>query len=415
MTRWVLLIALLIGLFLPSMAQAERRLVVGRDAPTVQGTLDLAEDGDVVVLPEGVWAGPARVERSITLRSEGGVLDGGGEGTVLYVAAPGARISGLNVRGSGDDRGGPDACIYIEPTAISAVVEKSELTECLFGIWVHQGQGVRVEDNHVVGRRDALHASSRGNGIHLFDSKELVVRGNRVEGARDGIYVSATHESLIDGNTLEDLRYGIHYMFSFDNTVSGNRTCGNTSGIALMQSMRLKILDNHSCDNERHGILFRDVQYTEVSGNVVEGNAEGLFFFSSLDNEIVNNRVAHNVIGARVWAGTERNRVAGNAFIGNRQQVFYVARDDQEWGDEDGGNYWSDYLGWDQDGDGLGDRPYRVDSMLSRLIYEHPAAVLLLHSPTLELLTRLQARLPALRVPTVIDRHPLPKPKGSAL
>ena len=402
---------LVLLLALPSSASAAR-LVVGTAAPTVQATLDLAEDGDVVVLPEGTWPGPARVDRAVTLRSEGGVLDGGGLGTVLRVGAAGARISELAVRGSGTDRGGPDACIYVEPAAISAVVERSELTECTFGIWVHQGQGVRVEDNHITGRADLVQSSRRGNGIHLFDSEELVVRGNRVRGARDGIYVSATNHSLIEGNTLEDLRYGIHYMFSFDNTVSGNRTCGNVSGIALMQSHRLKILGNTSCNNERHGILFRDLQYSEVSGNVVEGNAEGFFFFSSLDNRIVDNRVVHNVIGARVWAGTERNEVQGNAFIGNQQQVFFVSAADQEWGDAAGGNYWSDYLGWDQDGDGIGDRPYRVDSMLSRLLYEHPAAVLLLHSPTLELLTRLQQSLPMLRVPTIIDRHPLPAPKG---
>jgi NosR/NirI family nitrous oxide reductase transcriptional regulator len=407
----LLAVGLLAATGAPSTAEAAR-LVVGVDAPTVQGTLDRAHDGDVVVLPEGVWTGPARVERSITLRSEGGVLDGGGEGTALRVAAPGARISGLQVRNSGRDRAGPDACIYVEPSALSAVVERSTLSECLFGIWVHQGHGVRVEDNTIAGRADVPNASERGNGIHLFDSQELVVRGNRVTGSRDGVYVSATHHSVIDGNTLEGLRYGIHYMFSFDNTVSRNRTCGNTSGIALMQSSRLKIIDNTACDNERHGILFRDVQYTEVSGNTVEGNGEGLFFFSSLDNEIVGNRIAHNVIGARVWAGTERNVVKGNSFVGNRQQVYFVARDDQDWGDADGGNYWSDYLGWDQDGDGLGDRPYRVDSLLSRLLYEHPAAVLLLHSPTLELLTRLQQSLPALRVPTIIDRHPLPAAPG---
>ncbi len=411
----LLAMALLAAVTVPATAQAERRLVVGVDAPTVQQTLDLAADGDVVVLPEGTWPGPARVSRSVTFRSEGGVLDGGGVGTVLYVAAPGARVSGLIVQNSGSDRAGPDACIYIEPAAISAVVEKSTLTECLFGIWVHQGQGVRVEDNTIAGRADVLNASSRGNGIHLFDSEELIVRGNRVTGARDGVYVSATHHSVIHGNRLEGLRYGIHYMFSFDNTVSSNRSCSNTTGIALMQSSRLKIIDNVACDNDRHGILFRDVQYTEVSGNTVEGNAEGMFFFSSLDNQIVRNRVAHNVIGARVWAGTERNVVKDNAFIGNRQQIFYVARDDQEWGDETGGNYWSDYLGWDQDGDGIGDRPYRVDSLLSKLIYEHPAAVLLLHSPTLELLTRLQQRLPALRVPTIIDRHPLPSAPGGEL
>ena len=77
------------------------------------------------------------------------------------------------------------------------------------------------------------------------------------------------------------------------------------------------------------------------------------------------------------------------------------------WGERGGeGNYWSDYLGWDQDGDGRGDRPYRVDSFHASLLYRYPSAALLLRSPALELLGRLQERLPTLRVPTIREEHP---------
>lgn len=41
----------------------------------------------------------------------------------------------------------------------------------------------------------------------------------------------------------------------------------------------------------------------------------------------------------------------GNAFIANKQQVMYVATREQDWS----GNYWSDYLGWDLDDNGVGD------------------------------------------------------------
>ena len=399
----------LLALGLCGTAQAAEVVVT----ESVQAAIESAVEGDTVVLPAGRWAGPAVIDKAITLTSRGGVLDGGGEGTVLRVEAPGAVVAGLQVTNSGQDRAGPDACIYVAKAADGVVVRESVLSDCLFGVWVHEGRGVQVLGNEIAGRVDIVSPSNRGNGVHLFDGRELLVRGNTVRTARDGVYVSATHHSVIEGNVLEDLRYGIHYMYSFDNTVRGNVTRRNTSGIALMQSSRLIIEDNISTDNASHGILFRDVQYTRVAGNTVERNGEGLFFFSSLDDEIVNNRIAHNVIGARVWAGTERNIIKGNSFIGNQQQVFYVARDSQEWGDEDGGNYWSDHLGWDQDGDGVGDRPYRVDSLLSRLTYAYPAAVLLLHSPSMELIARLQSRMPQLRVPTVIDPRPLMSPGGS--
>jgi nitrous oxidase accessory protein len=195
-------------------------------------------------------------------------------------------------------------------------------------------------------------------------------------------------------------------MYSQRNRIENNTANDNSGGIALMQSRELVVTGNTASHNRGHGILFRDAQYSTIRGNRVEGNGEGMFFFSSLDNDITNNVVVGNQIGARVWAGTERNEVHGNSFIGNAQQVFYVASSDQRWGS----NYWSDYLGWDQDADGLGDRPYRNDAFMAQLLHAHPSAVLLLNSPTLEFLTSLQSRLPALRVPTVIDGAPLLTP-----
>ena len=386
-------------------------ILVGRDAPTVQAAIDGALPGDTIVLPPGTWDGPVVVDRAITLTSRGGVLDGRDRGTVVRIDAPGARLEFLKVRGSGVDRGGPDSCVWIGPGATDVVVSDSEITDCTFGIWVHATEGARIERNHVVGRTDIPQRSNRGNGIHLFDATDVHVVANRVEGARDGIYVSATEDSFIIDNDVSDLRYGIHYMYSWRNTIQGNRASGNITGIALMGSQHLIVTDNVARDNGKVGIMFRDIQTTRIEGNVVEHNAEGLFFFSTLDNEILGNRIAHNGMGARVWAGSERNVLAGNAFVGNQQQVYYVASSDQEWGTPARGNYWSDYLGWDQDGDGRGDRPHRLDSFRSGLLHRFPAAALLLNSPALELLTRVQERMPGLRTPAVFERHPATAPE----
>lgn len=404
----LLLAAALVGV---GGAAAAAELRVGIDAATVQGTVDLAGDGDVVVVPEGTWAGPVVVRTRLTLRGDGGVLDGGGRGTVLRIEAAGATVEGLGLRGSGDDLSGPDACLYVAKGADDVVIRGNTLHAQAFGVWLHAAKRVTVADNRIFGAEDG-HQSDLGNAVQLFDADHAKVIGNHISGGRDGVYVSATDFSFIERNEIERTRYGVHYMFSYDNTVRANVATHNGSGLALMGSHRIVATDNVATDNQVHGILFRDVQYSTITGNRLERNGMGLFFYSSTENVIADNLVRHNEVGAKIWAGSYRNKVSGNRFVGNRRQIFYVSTFDLVLGEEGPGNMWSDYFGWDQDGDGVGDRPYRVDSFSAHLVHKYPAAVLLMRSPALELLTHLQERMPVLKVATVIDKRPLVGRRG---
>ena len=372
----------------------------------LQERLDRARPGDVIEVGPGSYAGPIRIDKPVILRGRGGVIDGEGVGTPIVVAAPGVRVEGLVVTGSGEDVGAPDACIYVEPGATGAVLQGNTLRDCAFGIWVHETEGAQIVGNRIWGR-EGVRVTDRGNGIHLFNASHLLIRGNEVRGVRDGIYVSATEESLIEGNLAEGVRFGVHYMYSHRNVLRNNVTNDNTLGIALMESHDLIVEGNVASGNRRQGLLFRDVRGSEIRRNRLERNANGMFFFSSTENVIEDNLILDNEMGLKIWAGTRRNRIEGNVIRGNREQVFYVGAEDQIWGESGRGNYWGDYLGWDQDGDGIGDRPHRVDSFTAGLIYRYPGAALLLRSPALETLSHLADRLPMLRTPTIVDRSPL--------
>ncbi|MCP4444407.1 MAG: nitrous oxide reductase family maturation protein NosD [Myxococcales bacterium] len=399
--------SVLATLLLPSAAARAETLRAGVTAPTLQATIDLSGEGDIVEVPPGTWKGPIVIRKRITLRGTGGAIDGGGEGTTIVVEAAGAVVEKLEVLASGSDLSGlqPDSCIFLRATAVEAIVRDNRLHDCSFGIWVHASEAAQILRNDITGRSE-LRTTDRGNGIQLFDASNLVVGENVVRGARDGIYISATDDSLIRGNIVEDQRYGVHYMFSYRNTLRGNTSRRNVGGFALMESRELIVEDNIAEENERTGILFRDAEDCFIRNNQLIRNGQGLFFFSSVDNTIEYNHLFHNEVGAKIWAGSLRNRISLNAFVGNRQQIFYVGTKDLVLSEDYPGNYWSDYIGWDQDGDGIGDRPYETESFSSTLVYRYPAASMLLHSPALEMLTYMQERLPILKVPTVVDRRP---------
>lgn len=377
-------------------------------AEKLVSTLASCEDGDEIVLAEGSFVGNFKIQKSVRMTGKDAILDGGGKGTVLTISAPKVVLIGLQVKNSGTNLSGPDCGIYLAPEASGSQVSDCTIVNCAFGIWLHECKSVTVEKNCILGINTG-HTSNRGNGIQLFDSTNITCRNNKVRDGRDGIYISATEESLIDGNDIERARYGIHYMYSYSNTVRNNVCRRNGNGYALMESKYLFVENNLSENNEGQGLQFRDAQYCEIKHNKLIGNKEGLFFYSSTNNKITGNLVQGNETGVRIWAGSLRNDVSGNSFIGNTRQVFYVGSTEIVWGNDEQGNYWSDYLGWDQDGDGIGDRPYRVNSFHTQLLHRFPAAALLMNSPSLETLSLLEQRLPFLRTPTITDRKPLLK------
>lgn len=401
-------IALLAAATLLPMPAAARTIRVGVDAPDLPAALAASADGDTVELGGQTHHGGVRIERAVTLRGPG-TIDGGGKGHVVEVHAAGARLVDLAAVGSGSDLMRSDACVWFGPKARGSAASGLRLERCTFGLYVHETHGVRIERCSVRGSETGLR-SARGNGIHLFDAEDTHVLDNVVTGGRDGIYVSATEHSTIAGNRMSRTRFGVHYMFSLHNVLRGNVAEDNVTGFAIMESHHIDVVGNQALRNSDHGILFRDATDSEIAHNLAEFNGEGLFFFSSVDNRVHHNRVLHNGVGAKVWAGSDRNEVAHNAFVGNRRQIFYVASSDLRWGVGGVGNHWGDYLGWDQDGDGVGDRPYRVDSFVAHLLYRFPQAGLLVRSPALELLAMLSDKMPLWQVKTVIDERPLARP-----
>ncbi|MBH3681796.1 nitrous oxide reductase family maturation protein NosD, partial [Pseudomonas aeruginosa] len=355
------------------------------------------------------------------LRCEAGAeLDGGGHGSLLTLTSPGITVEGCRLRNWGRNLTELDAAIFVGKAASDAVIRGNDLRGAGFGVWLDATAGAQVLDNRIEGD-ESVRSQDRGNGIHLYAVKDALVRGNRVSHTRDGVYIDTSNDSSIEANRFEELRYGVHYMFTHNSRVTDNLTRRTRTGYALMQSRKLTVTGNRSIDDENYGILMNYITYSTLAGNRVEGvrsgstgdamisGAEGkaLFIYNSLFNRIEGNSFADSALGIHLTAGSEDNRIAGNAFIGNRQQVKYVASREQEWSADGRGNYWSDYLGWDRDDDGLGDVAYEPNDNVDRLIWLYPQVRLLLNSPSIELLRWVQRAFPVVRSPGVRDSHPL--------
>ncbi len=421
------LIALL--LLVNAAGATEQRITPDGDA--LQAHIDAAADGDVLVLTPGVYAGGVTIKRPLTLRGEpGAVIDAGGEGDVVRVEAADVRIEGLTLRNSGFNLTDMNAGVHAARGAHNLHVEGNNLEDVAFGVWAWHLEGVRVLDNRIASN-PAVRSQDRGDAIRLFNIRHGLVAYNTVRDARDGVYIDTSEHVEFRANHFAAVRYAIHYMYSHHGRIVDNVTTDTRSGYALMMSNHLEVIGNRSVADRNYGFLLNFVNHSTLADNRVDrvtgwsgatgsdhgvtlgSEGKALFIYNSQSNQIRDNVFANSEIGIHLTAGSEGNRIHGNNFVNNRTQVMYVATRKQDWSHEGRGNYWSDYLGWDLSGDGVGDHAYEPNDSVDRLLWMYPMARVLMNSPAVQLLRWVQREFPILRPSGVKDSAPLMRPTRS--
>jgi parallel beta-helix repeat protein len=421
-------------------------LGVGAHPAHAQGTDGLAArvaaaaPGDVVVVPAGMHFGDLVIDVPITLRGEGNpMIMGSGQGTTLTVRAPGTRIEGIHVHGSGPGPTGSPAGILIE--ADDVTVTDTTVEDAYHGIAVQGARNVRLISNHVAGRAGAAltddgHAVAsdddavghgehgggiafdRGDGISIWDSAGVTVRGNTVSHVRDGIYISFGQDVLVDANDVRASRYGIHAMYPRDLVVVENVLADNFSGAVLMYggpvlALRNEITANRSVSTG-FGILLKDVVAARAEQNLVAYNRVGIHLdgpTGSTDDgsHLHANTITRNDIGVALFA-TANAVFAANSLADNHVQVLSRGGTPRNvaWNDHGFGNYWSNYRGYEHIA-GKGATPHLEGAATDRLLTRAPVLTAIATSPGFRLLEAVEQRW--LRTdPVLTDIMPLTQP-----
>ncbi|MDF0602434.1 nitrous oxide reductase family maturation protein NosD [Psychromarinibacter sp. C21-152] len=407
MTR---LVPLLLALILAAPALAARVEVQPGDDALVLA-LDRAEAGDELVLAPGRYAGPVAIEISLTLTgTDGAVIDGGGEGSVVTVDAADVTVQGLTIVNSGRVHEPINAGVKLTKKARNARVLDNDLKGNLVGVDIHGARDALVRGNRIEGLRlDRM--NDRGNGVYVWNAPGSVVEDNEIRYGRDGIFSNVSKRNVYRNNLMRDLRFAVHYMYTNDSEVVGNISIGNHLGFAMMYSDRIVARDNISINDRDYGVMLNYTKKSDVFANLVTGGAaKCAFVYNSHQNLLAENRFDGCDIGIHFTAGSERNTITGNAFIGNRTQVKYVGTRDVEWSFEGRGNFWSDHPAFDLDGDARADSPYRPNDLMDHILWSQPSAKLLLGAPAVQLVRWSQAQFPATLPGGVVDSHPLTAP-----
>ena len=367
-------------------------LVVSPSGPytTLESALADAHTGDVIEVRGGTYPGPLVVQtEGITLEGVdtphgAPVIDGGGQGTVVTLAAPGVVLRGFEVRGSGVEPDRDHAGITL--TAPRIVVENNRLHDVLFGIFVAQADDAVLRGNDITSKAQ-YDQGRKGDGIRLWYSQRVTVENNTVHATRD-VVMWYSEDVVVRGNVIERGRYGIHLMYCDNAQIENNQILDNSVGIYTMYSADVVLRENlirGQRGPSGYALGFKDADNVEVTDNALVDNRAGTFldgtpFNPAAFGKFQNNLFAFNDVGVILLPAVRGNTFENNTFWENVEQVAVQG------GGTPGqnlwqGNYWSDYTGFDADGDGRGDVPYRSERFFENLTDREPRLRALIYSP----------------------------------
>ncbi|MHA1380769.1 MAG: NosD domain-containing protein [Candidatus Helarchaeota archaeon] len=297
--------------------------------------------------------------------------------------------------------------ILLENSHNNSILNNSILHNSQNGIQLTYSDNNSIINNNI--------SYNKYDGIYISSSNNISIINNNISiNSKNGIFSSHTNKHFICNNTVSfnendgirlryknigislinnfctnNKNYGIHLYEGENDSLIQNNIFNNSYGINI-QWMKNSTLRNNSIFNNNYGIyLYRSYNNSLILNNILNNTDKGIWLYGVKQNNISKNLIEFNDIGLHLEQETNENIVSKNIFIYNynfsiliepnvlipdRNSIFYndfinnneggiQALDDgtnNKWNLSIGGNYWSDYLGFDIDGDGFGDVNYNL-------------------------------------------------------
>jgi len=392
----------LISLFVISVATAIQpshatpAMIYVSPGESIQDAIDSANQGDVVVVREGVYIENVYINKVVSLLAEGAVTVKSADPnwSVFHVRANRVNITGFTVTGA---TGLGKAGIFLD-TVEHAKISYNNASGNYYGILLsfsnknkilcnlansndHSGICIYSSNNNTLVNNTANSNNMFGILLPVACAYNLFVNNTANSNGDNGINLRfSDNYNILVGNTANSNTNGIFLYAQCNN----NRLVNNTvslnyeSGIAVAHSSNNNTLvGNIATLNNYCGLLISQSNNNMLARNFAKSNQySGIWLGSSNCSILVNNTVEKNSYNGIELVGlSSSNLIYHNNLVDNKVRDGYDENPPLNYWYHPAlleGNYWSDYDGLD-DGNGVEKHSIAGDGIGDTLI-PHPSA-----------------------------------------
>ena len=322
---------------------------------TIQGAIDLANEGDTIYVFEGRYNETLRIYKRVS-------------------------IVGLDRKNITIERRGDNPRYIVEVTADYVDLEDLNFSDSKANarvaiVYLHSNyvtlQGVHIRNAHTW-------------GLYLDSSNDNTI-GNNIISNGKGVYSYYSNNNVFSNNWFKKNTDTTLRLVHTQNAILYNNTFNNTiAGLEAEECSNLNISNNKFGNITNDGIKLSGGSTNLVKSNIINRcNGNGIYVSSSSStiqsNTLLRNQVGINLMGSNnqvksnkikystIWGiyagkGTQNNLLFANRFILNK----ITAKDEghnQWYSTNNRGNYWDDYPGVDRNLDKIGDTSYSTNGL----------------------------------------------------